>query len=381
MLPFGQRRRSQPGNRSHWPSRAFAALLLLAGPAYGVWLSAGGGGWFAGSDRPAARRPASTQPARAASAIVPDTKSSDGGSLHSIIAELNAAPVQEPGTAAVPPDALAELVVLISVDGLRPDVFFPHAPNIRRMQRDGGWAIHARTISKSSTLPSHASMVSGVDFPRHGLSFNAYRPERGHIQYPTIFSAAQQAGLTTALFVGKRKLKHLLNPSAESHFEVGGVFCSRVNKLALPYLRSAEPGLVFLHFSDPDGAGHQYGWMSAEYLAAVTRADRCVGQVTEALRARGGMERTLVVLTADHGGHDHNHSRDILPDTHIPWIVWGGPAKPAARIERQIYNTDTAATILHALGLPMPKDIEGKPVLELLAKRPKVQASPERGDR
>jgi arylsulfatase A-like enzyme len=257
--------------------------------------------------------------------------------------------------------------VLISVDGLRPDVIATNAPNIRRLQLEGSWATDARTISKSSTLPSHASMVSGVDYPRHGLGFNAFRPERGHIQYPTIFSAAQQAGLATALFVGKMKLKHLLDPASTSHFQVGGLHCSRVNKLALPYLHAAEPGLVFLHFSDPDNEGHQHGWMSPEYLAGVTRADRCVGQVVEALKDRGALDRTLLVLTADHGGHNHDHAADILPDTRIPWMAWGGAAAHSGRIARRVYNTDTAATILHALGLPMPADIEGKPVLEALA--------------
>jgi arylsulfatase A-like enzyme len=253
------------------------------------------------------------------------------------------------------PDALAELVLLISVDGLRPDVIFPHAPNIHRMHLEGASANNARTVSKSSTLPSHASMVSGVDFRRHGLAFNSYRPERCHIQYPTIFSAAQRSGLSTALFVGKRKLAHLLDPDNQTHFEVGGVFCNKVVKLAAPYIERADPGIVFVHFSDPDGAGHKHGWMSADYLAAVRRADRCVGDVLEALHVRGNAERSLVVLTSDHGGHDHNHGSRLLSDKQIPWILWGGPAQRAVRVQRPIFNTDTAATILHALGRSDPR--------------------------
>lgn len=281
-----------------------------------------------------------------------------------VVAEFN--PAASQSEHARSPKALADLVVLISVDGLRPDVIAEYAERMRRMQGEGSWATNGRTISKSATLPSHASMVSGVDYQRHGLGFNAYRPERGHIQYPTIFSAAQKADLDTALFVGKMKLKHLLDPESESHFAVGGVYCSKVNKLAVPYLKSAESGLVFLHFSDPDGAGHLHGWMSQEYLTAVGRADRCVAQVLDALHERGKLDRTLVVLTADHGGHDHDHALPIPPDTHIPWLAWGGVAKPGGRVRRVIYNTDTAATILYALGLPMPPDIEGKPVLEAL---------------
>ena len=264
--------------------------------------------------------------------------------------------------------AVADLVVLISIDGLRPDVIFPNALNIHRLILEGAFAPVARTASMSSTLPSHASMVSGVDVDRHGLGFNAYRPERGNIQYPTIFTAAKKAGLTTALFVGKRKLEHLIDPGSQTRFEVGGVRCSRVTKLALPYLQTAEPGVVFLHFDDPDNAGHQFGWMSEEYVAGVKRADRCVGQVIEALHALPGLDRTLLVLTADHGGHGHDHAAPIPPDTHIPWVAWGGAAAKTTRVPRTVSTTDTAATILYALDLPLPRDMEGKPVLEALRK-------------
>jgi hypothetical protein len=338
------------------PRRAVALLVITGGLLYAAWPRghAERGAVLTGGDRHAAHP--------AAGVLRPDASDAE----RSIVAELSSTGAP-PGSGAVH-GAIADLAVLISVDGLRPDVIVPHAPHIQRMRLEGSHATSARTISKSSTLPSHASMVSGVDFPRHGLVFNAYRPERGHIQFPTIFSVAQASGLSTALFVGKRKLKHLLDPRAETHFEVGGVYCSRVNKLALPYLEAAEPGVVFLHFSDPDGAGHLHGWMSAQYLAAVGRADRCVGDVVDALRRRGNLERTLVVLTADHGGHDHDHHAPILPDTHIPWVAWGGAANTGVRIPRRVYNTDTAASILVALGLPMPADIEGKPVDEALAR-------------
>lgn len=260
--------------------------------------------------------------------------------------------------------AMTELVVLISVDGLRPDVIFPVAPTIHRLTLEGASALHSRTISKSSTLPSHASMVSGVDVDQHGLGFNSYRPDRGHIQYPTIFSEAQKAGLSTALFVGKRKLSHLLNPDTVAHFEVGGVFCNKVTQLAVPYLREAEPGVVFVHFSDPDGAGHRNGWMSDEYKAAVHRADRCVAEVLEALQQRGHMDRTMVLVTSDHGGHDHSHGTRKKLDRQIPWVLFGGGVKEKARIRRTVFNTDTAATIFHALGITPPASIVGKPVLE-----------------
>lgn len=275
------------------------------------------------------------------------------------------------------PGALADLVVLLSVDGLRPDAIFPGAPTMHRLGVEGARAVNSRTISKASTLPSHASMVSGVDVDLHGLSFNSYRPERGHIQYPTVFTGAQRAGLPTALFVGKRKLQHLLKPDTVAHFEVGGVFCSKVTQLAVPYLERAEKGLVFIHFSDPDSAGHRHGWMTPQYAKAVRRADRCVRQVANALRRRGKLERTALLVTSDHGGHDHNHGTRRADDREIPWLLWGGPARVGKKVRREVFNTDTAATVFHLLGIAPSAEIVGRPVLRALGTDGSDPAAPE----
>jgi len=323
-------------------------------------------GWL---DAAVAGNPVATPvsaPADAAPKAAPTaTAAADTHVPPTVVAELtDEQPGVKPSDVPTRANAVADLVVLLSVDGLRPDAVLPMAPTIRRLMMQGASAINTQTISKASTLPSHASMVSGVDVDQHGLSFNAYRPERGHIQYPTIFTEAQKAGLATAVFVGKRKLRHLLNPDTVTHFEVGGVFCTKVTKLAVPYVENAESGLVFIHFSDPDSAGHRHGWMSENYTKAVRRADRCVREVTRALKRRDKNDRTVLLVTSDHGGHDHNHGTRRRADRHIPFVLWGGPIKQRKKIRRRIFNTDAAATIFHALDIQPPADIVGRPVLE-----------------
>lgn len=261
---------------------------------------------------------------------------------------------------------LTDLFVLVSVDGLRPDVIFPHAPTIQRLRHAGADARNTRTISKSTTLPSHASMVSGVDHDQHGLSFNSYHPERGPIRFPTIFSEAEKAGLSVKLFAGKRKLELLVASDQRHQFQLGGVYCNRVTELAVPYLHQAEPGVVFVHFADPDGAGHTHGWLSEEYMRAVHRADRCVGQLLQAITSRTDGMRVTMLITSDHGGHDHGHGTRRADDRRIPWVLWGEAANPRTRVRRAVLNTDTAATVLHALGLPAPAQMLGTPVFEAL---------------
>lgn len=264
------------------------------------------------------------------------------------------------------PKPLTDLFVLVSVDGLRPDVIFPHAPTIQRLRHSGADARNSRTISKSTTLPSHASMVSGVDHDQHGLSFNSYHPERGPIRFPTIFSEAEKAGLSVRLFAGKRKLELLVTDAQKEHFQLGGVYCNRVTELAVPYLRAAEPGIVFIHFADPDGAGHTYGWLSEEYMHAVRRADRCVRELVDVIRSREDGIRITMLVTSDHGGHNHGHGSRRADDRNIPWLMWGEAVAPRTRIKRAVLNTDTAATVLHTLGLKAPADMQGTPVLEAL---------------
>src|SRR5688572_17344312 len=104
---------------------------------------------------------------------------------------LPAAPLRKLSTA----QPSADLVVLVSLDGLRPDVITPDMRALHRLYLQGVSPHTARTIDKSATLPSHASMVSGVDESQHGLNFNAYRPDRAAIGRPTVFSVAHLAGL------------------------------------------------------------------------------------------------------------------------------------------------------------------------------------------
>src|SRR5690606_34556114 len=60
--------------------------------------------------------------------------------------------------------ALTGHVVVISVDGLRPDAIEKFgAKNIQRLIREGSYSLEATTILPSKTLPSHTSMLTGTE--------------------------------------------------------------------------------------------------------------------------------------------------------------------------------------------------------------------------
>jgi hypothetical protein len=269
------------------------------------------------------------------------------------------------------PDRPADLVVLVSVDGLRADAVVPSLRTFAMLRRRGVSAENDSTIRRSTTLASHAAMLSGVDDDQHGLTWNGWRPERGRIRFPTVLRVAARAGLPAVMFAGKNKLRHLIGEQEPGvSFNVVGRACANVVERATPVLRDTPAGVVVLHFAGPDSAGHRRGWMSPTYRASVAEADACVGSVIDVLRERaGGMARVLLVVTADHGGHGHSHGTPLEVDRRVPWFAWGGAAAHAQRVGRALSTMDTAATLLAALGLPQTPGMVGRPVTEALRPR------------
>jgi predicted AlkP superfamily pyrophosphatase or phosphodiesterase len=256
-------------------------------------------------------------------------------------------------------------VVIISIDGLRPDMMTPELmPRHVQLMAEGTTARHASTIKQSDTLPSHAAMLSGVGVASHGLWWNSYKANRGYIRVPTVFSSARQRGLSTAMIVGKQKLRHIAGPDTVDYFERPSYLCGGVARRAAEYFTQVTPDLLFVHFSDPDEYGHSHGWLSKEYVRAARNSDRCLATVLAAIDASEAGASTLVIVTADHGGHLRHHSGGHSPlNIAIPWIARGPGVARGATLETPIDTVDTAATTLAALGLPPLPDMIGRPRL------------------
>jgi arylsulfatase A-like enzyme len=166
------------------------------------------------------------------------------------------------------------------------------------------------------------------------------------------------------MFVGKPKLLHIASPGTVDHFERPSYLCGGVAERAAEYFAAWQPDLMFVHFSDPDEYGHSDGWMSARYQQAVRQSDGCLGTLLAAIDASGLAGTTLVIVTADHGGHGKRHSdgREAV-DRQIPWIVRGPRVPRGTVLDGTIETVDTAATTLAALGLPALPHMLGVPRL------------------
>jgi arylsulfatase A-like enzyme len=260
--------------------------------------------------------------------------------------------------------AVTDHVIIISIDGLRPDaIAAAGARTLQRLLREGARSLTAETVYPSRTLPSHVSMLTGLTPAQHGVTWNRDRTrELGRVGVPTIFDLARAQGFTTAAFFSKAKLRHLERPGSLDHSQAPvGLTVLPATELvedATRWLRFRRPGLLFVHISEPDIAGHAFGWMGRTYLVAVRRADAAVRRLLEVADATLGRGGYTVIVTADHGGRGHGHGSDHPDDMRIPWIAWGAGVQPG-ELAGPIRTMDTAATALWLLGVAEPAVFSG----------------------
>lgn len=254
-------------------------------------------------------------------------------------------------------------VLILSIDGFRPEAIeLTPMRNLQTLMQAGTYSLVAQTIFLSATLPSHASMLTGLCPDKHGVDWNDYRPDRGYANGTDIFDLAHAAGLRTVMLVGKEKLRQLTEPESTDLFEF---INDRDTVIAARATELIPQGfdLMFVHFPTPDWMGHEYGWLSPEQFSVLFRADEALQTILNALEQAGLREDTLIIVTADHGGHGTTHGTSRLEDITIPWIM-AGPGVRHAVLSTDVNITDTAATVAWALGLPLQPEWDGLPVLE-----------------
>lgn len=259
------------------------------------------------------------------------------------------------------------------------------------------------------TGPSHASLMTGLYPPQHGLRDFLLQalPERNR----TLAEILGEAGYDTAAFVstyvldprfgldqgfdlysspqpapGSGRERRLLRPGRETFDE------------AIEWLRArpeGRPFFLWLHSFDaharltphgpiytppadlrrplaPGVAARSVAAQQQRYFEQARGLDREVGRVLAVLRETGRWDRTLLVVTADHGEllgfHGRklgSHSPMLVDETvRVPLLVRvPGRLAPGPRT-RQVSLVDVHPTVLDALDLPRPEDLAGRSLLD-----------------
>lgn len=262
-------------------------------------------------------------------------------------------------------------VILFVIDGLRPDALAQaDVPVINQLISHGAYTAQAQAVLPSISLPCHVSMFYGVPPSRHGVLSNTWVPLQPPIR--SLVDLVHEWGRGTAAFYTWEPLRDLSAPGSLdlSYYrrlgDPGGDSDLGIGATAAAYLSERRPTLSFVYLGAVDEVGHRDGWMSPAYLNAVEKADRAIGLVRESLRSAGFLSGAAFFVLADHGGHGYDHGEGTAEDLTIPWIACGPGIRQGQTISSSVGLVDTAPTIAHLLGLPLPAEWSGQVVVEAL---------------
>lgn len=287
----------------------------------------------------------------------------------------------------VPP---AANVVLITIDTLRADHLecYGYAsirtPGINALAADGALFRHA-IAQVPLTLPSHCSILTGT-YP----NATGVRDQAGFTLAPdrtTLAELLKPAGFDTAAFVASAVLapEYGLNqgfdvyaaPTRVAEVERRG---DAVLDDALRWIQA--PGrkrfFAWIHFFDPHAPyappePYRSQYAPRLYDGEIAFTDSQIEKLSAALKATGHYDKTVIVLTGDHGESLGEHGEEthglLLYDAtlHVPLIVKPANQRPKNRmIAGQVRGIDIVPTILDLLSLPIPPHVQGQSLVPLL---------------
>ena len=288
-------------------------------------------------------------------------------------------------------------VILISWDGLDRSVVKEllekgELINLARLIREGSMQDIEVIGHVTVTKPGHAEMLTGLNADQTGVYSNSkFQPIP---EGDTIFERLQQYlggkdKLRTIMVTGK--LAHVGNRGPEeaqksllqkkkklqkqagtpvgaddtilsvkgepfyltkTHLNVCNIAqrsAVEVGQLSLKHLAEYKDPrfFAFLHFSDPDHAGHQHGIDSKEYREAAVACDDQLGKIMTWLKEEHLYTQTLMYVMTDHGFDEHGKGHSKAPHS---WLVTNDK-----KVTRGGIIADVPATIMVRFGIDISK--------------------------
>jgi len=301
--------------------------------------------------------------------------------------------------AAEPPN-----VILITLDTVRADrMGFLGSkrgltPNLDTLARQS--VVFNRAYSQVPlTAPSHATILTGT-YPQFHQMSDFQVPLAQDLPYaPEILRAH---GYRTAAFVGSIVLdpKQRFAPGFDRGFDTYDAgFRTRhpgedryhtwerrgdeVVAHALVWLnqRPKGPFFVWVHLYDahypyepPEPYKSKYA--SAPYDGEIAYADSAVGKFLSQLRAFGLYDNAVIAVMADHGEALGEHGEDthgifLYDETiHVPLVIkLPGGSSAGKRIDGRVGLVDVLPTILQAVGVAVPQEVQGESLLGMMTPR------------
>jgi tetratricopeptide (TPR) repeat protein len=295
----------------------------------------------------------------------------------------------------------APSIILISIDTLRADHLSCYGN--RRVE-----TAHLDALAKGGTLFSAVNSQVPLTFPSHVSLFTSTYPffngieDNGEVLRPhavTLATLLKTRGYHTGAVVGGFVMDRrfglnqgfdvydsTFDPHREEESDPGDVkrLGADVVEAANKWLdaNSNRPFFLFLHLYDlhtPYNLPPSYrARLGTGYDAELRYVDEQVGVFWDSLRQHNLLEKSLVILTSDHGEGlgehgEKTHGYFIYQSTlWVPLIVhWpaGGGSFPT-KVDEPVRLMDVAPTILQFAGISQPPDFQGRSLLELLRSDP-----------
>jgi arylsulfatase A-like enzyme len=317
-----------------------------------------------------------------------------------------------------PPDGPS--VLLITIDTLRADRVGCYGYEAARTPildslAASGVVFDDAHAPTAITLPSHASILSGLNPFEHGAIWNGHQPIRDDIL--TIPDVLARAGYSTAAFISGHPLKNEFSGLGsrfdhyDENFEDHERDASATTDEVIDWLRNSDgrPFFAWVHYFDPhipyqppdryvelfdpgytgslDGRYYRLPMeeksrinqdpvevrhMLARYDGEIAFVDDQIARLRDSLAGLGLLPNMLLIVTADHGEthgeHDSFFSRDLhKASLHVPLIlVFPEEEVAPMRIAEQVRLLDIAPTIWDYLGLGPEPAVEGRSLLPLV---------------
>ena len=258
-------------------------------------------------------------------------------------------------------------------------------PVLDALAADG--ALFEQVVSPApTTMPSHSTMMTGLYPPDHGVRYNLfYKLADRNVTLAETFG---KAGFATAAFpathiVSERfgldqGFDHWVEPPERPDRDPDSEHpVSRMRSAeqgvddAIAWLTETENSKTFawLHFYDPHWPydppfPYSDTFRDSPYYGEIAYTDRQLGRLIEHLKADGSWDRTLLIVTGDHGEgrYDHRepyHSVLVYESTQRVPLIVHGPGVAPRRIAEPVTLADIAPTALDAVGLAMEHPIRG----------------------
>jgi arylsulfatase A-like enzyme/tetratricopeptide (TPR) repeat protein len=296
-------------------------------------------------------------------------------------------------------------VLLVTIDTLRADRLgcygdpAARTPALDNLAARGARFTQASTVAPI-TLPSHASILTGRYPAAHGVRNN------GTFSLPdaeeTLAEVFRREGWRTGGFVGAYVLSRAFGldqgfETFDDRFDGPGAVeppagavargarpserrATAVTDAALAWLRGlgrSEPAFTWVHYFDPhaDYAAPEpfLSDFPDRYRGEIAYTDAQIARLLRGLDEAGRLERTLIVVVADHGEAfgEHGETQHGLfvyePTVRVPFLVaWEEKVPARAVFDDEVSLVDLAPTVASLAGVEFSIALQGRDLSPLL---------------